>query len=303
MNIAIIGAGALGSYFGARWIKAGANVQFIVREKRANQLREHGLKIESVLGNDVIDNPDIVTDPSKARVADIIVIAVKGYHVDGILDTITKMMNKHTFILPIMNGVRHYSDLVDHFGKENVLGGLANIIATLDSNGHVVHTSKIHELRFGALQDNQQQICDKLAVLSEDANMASTYSQDILTDIWYKYMFITAFSGITTVSDLEIGPILKQDETKTIIDHLLKEMQMIAKHEGVVLWDQHLEKAWKILTNLPADATSSMHQDYRKGLNLEVDHLQGAAITLAKKYQLDVPYLETIYGIIKVKTS
>ncbi|SHM95437.1 ketopantoate reductase family protein [Gracilibacillus kekensis] len=303
MNIAIIGAGALGSYFGARWIKAGANVQFIVREKRAAQLKKYGLKINSVHGNDLIESPDLVTDPASANAADIIVIAVKGYHLNGIIDTVSQMIDENTYILPILNGFQHYSILFDHFGKDKVLGGLANIIATLDEFGHVVHTSKIHEIRFGALLENQQEVCEKLAVLSEDAKMASSYSHEILMDIWYKYMFITAFSGITTVSNLEIGSLLKQEATKSIIDHLLKEMQIIAKHEGVVLGDQHLDKAWQTLNNLPADATSSMHQDYRKGLNIEVDHLQGAAINLAKKHQLDVPYLETIYGIIKVKTS
>ncbi|MFD2655427.1 ketopantoate reductase family protein [Gracilibacillus thailandensis] len=303
MNISIVGAGALGSYFGVRWSKAGANVQFIVREKRAAQLQDNGLKINSMNGDDQIENPVIVTDPTQAAPADIIVVSVKGYHLESVIDTLEKLVDAHTYILPILNGVKHYDVLTNHFGKKKVLGGLANIIATLDDNGHVKHTSKIDEIRFGPLDEGQIEICEQLAEISAAANMTSVYSDKILTDIWYKYMFITAFSGITTVSNMEIGELLVHEETKDIIQQLLHEMRQIAFCEKVDLTVQHLEKAWKTLYSLPASATSSMHQDYRKGLHVELEHLQGAAIELASKHQLDIPHLKTIYGILKAKIS
>ncbi|WP_163579047.1 ketopantoate reductase family protein [Gracilibacillus saliphilus] len=303
MDISIVGAGALGSYFGTRWSKAGANVQFVVREKRAAQLQENGLKINSINGDDQVKNPVTVTDPKQAAPADIIVVSVKGYHLESVIDTLEKLVDAHTYILPILNGVKHYDVLTNHFGKEKVLGGLANIIATLDDKGHVKHTSKIDEIRFGPLDERQVKICEQLAEISADANMTSKYSDKILTDIWYKYMFITAFSGITTVSNMEIGELLVHEETKDIIQQLLHEMRQIADREKVDLTVQHLEKAWKTLYSLPANATSSMHQDYRKGLHVELEHLQGAAIELARKHQLDIPHLKTIYGILKAKIS
>ncbi|UOQ48260.1 ketopantoate reductase family protein [Gracilibacillus caseinilyticus] len=302
MNIAIIGAGALGSYFGVRWLRAGANVQFIVREKRAKQLHEQGLALHSVKGDDQIQSPSIITNPKDAVEADVIVIAVKGYHLDAVIHTLKALAGPNTFLLPIMNGVAHYQTLADHFGENKVLGGLANIIATLDEHGHVKHTSEIHEVWFGALHHSQQQICEQLAELSQKANMRATYSEKISTDIWYKYMFITAFSGITTVSELEIGPILKHQATRDVLDKLFQEMQQIANAEKVDLTERRIEKAWSTIQQLPEHATSSMHQDYRKGLPLELEHLHGAAIAIAKKHQLEVPVIQTIYGIIKAKS-
>ncbi|WP_208587986.1 ketopantoate reductase family protein [Gracilibacillus suaedae] len=303
MNISIVGAGALGSYFGTRWSKAGANVQFVVRNKRAAQLKENGLKINSINGDDQIERPVIITDPTQAAPTDIIVVSVKGYHLESVIDTLKKLVSPHTYILPILNGVKHYDMLTVHFGKEKVLGGLANIIATLDDKGHVTHTSKIDEIRFGPLDEGQFKICEQLAEISATANMTSKYSNKILTDIWYKYMFITAFSGITTVSNMEIGDLLTHQETKDIIHQLFHEMRQIAACEKVDLTDQHLEKAWKTLYSLPTNATSSMHQDYRKGLRVELEHLQGTAIELANKHQLDIPHLKTIYGVLKAQIS
>ncbi|UOQ85215.1 ketopantoate reductase family protein [Gracilibacillus salinarum] len=302
MNIAIIGAGALGSYFGVRWLRAGANVQFIVREKRAKQLHKHGLTLHSVKGDDQIQSPSAIIHAEEAVKPDVIVIAVKGYHLDAVLDTIKTLAGPDTFLLPILNGVAHYQTLADHFGEEKILGGLANIIATLDESGHVEHTSEIHEIRFGALHHGQEQICEQLEEISKKANMQAAYSEKMLTDIWYKYMFITAFSGITTASELEIGPLLKHQATKDVLNMLFQEMRQIAIAEKVDLTDRRIEKAWATIQQLPVKATSSMHQDYRKGLPLELEHLHGAAIAIAKKHQLDVPALHTIYGIIKAKS-
>ncbi|WP_194287365.1 ketopantoate reductase family protein [Gracilibacillus oryzae] len=301
MNIAIIGAGALGTYFGARWIEAGANVTFIVREKRKKQIEENGLYVKSICGDTSINAPQIVTDPSELNNIDIVIVAVKGYHLENVLPVIKASLSENSYILPVLNGLAHYAPLVRQFGKEKVLGGLANIIATLNDQGHVEHTSKLHEIRFGPLEEGQKEICKRLAAISEKSNMVAVHSEKIKTDLWYKYMFITAFSGITTAADLPIGRIRAHKATMDIAEGILKEMQRIAETESGGLENKHIKRAMETMRNLHPEATSSMHQDMRKGLTIELEHLHGYAMELAKSSHVEAPYLQTLYGLIKAK--
>lgn len=302
MKIVIVGAGAVGGYFGARLHEAGANVTFFVRENRAKQLKHNGLHINSVKGNSIWEQPSYITDTNDIKDVDLVILATKGYHLENSINSWKALISDRTFLLPLLNGVKHYSILFEQFGKEKVIGGLANIVSTLDDVGHVIHTSKVDKITFGTLHPQQEPICETLAKWTSQANIQATYSDKISEAIWEKYMFITAFSGVTTASDVTTGPIREVGVTKDTFMQLLQEMKAIANAEGVALTDKHIETAWKTMEVLPEQSTSSMHQDFRKGLPIEVDYLQGFALQLAQQHQLDVPVLQTIYAMIKAKS-
>ncbi|WP_042220454.1 ketopantoate reductase family protein [Oceanobacillus manasiensis] len=299
MKVVIAGAGALGGYFGARLHETGAEVTFLVREKRAAQLKEQGLHISSKQGDYTIKQPNITTDVSSIPEADLVLAGVKGYHLDGILDPLKVLSEKGAYVLPVLNGIEHIELLQQHLGKEAILGGLSFIIATLDNKGHVIHSSDFHDLIFGPLYPEQREVCEKLKALFDKANFHATLTENILQEMWKKYSFINAFSGITTATNLAIGEIRKHPETFQIAKELLKEMKQLANAYGAELKNEHIEGAKKKLLTLEAEATSSMHQDRRKGLQLELDHLHGGAIRLAEKAEVNLPYTKTIYGIIK----
>ncbi|WP_158734959.1 ketopantoate reductase family protein [Alteribacillus sp. YIM 98480] len=300
MHITVYGAGALGIYFGGRFLEAGIDVSFFVREKRAVQLRREGLKINSIQGNFEKQNITIHTDPKKIDKADIIILAIKGYHLEQALPQIKEISKKtNAFILPLLNGVEHIQILQEALGKEKVIGGLAFIIATLDNKGHVEHTSKQHDILFGPLHEKQQNICKKLEIESEKINAKSYMKEDILAYIWKKYMFITAFSGITSAAQRTIGDIMGSRASLKAAENVLKEMKTLANKEGISLTNNDVVQAANQLQSLPKHATSSMHQDLRKGLPLEVEHLHGGALRIAAKHIETVPVIETLYGIIK----
>jgi 2-dehydropantoate 2-reductase len=124
-------------------------------------------------------------------------------------------------------------------------------------------------------------------------------SQEILTELWRKYMFITAISGVTTAGDYSIGVIRKNRDTIELLERVLFEMKKLANSYGIGLNDSDVEQALTQIAGLPEEATSSMHQDKRKGVPLEVEHLHGGAIRLALEKQLDVPHIYTLYSLIK----
>ncbi|WP_121615830.1 ketopantoate reductase family protein [Virgibacillus halodenitrificans] len=299
MRLVILGAGALGAYFGLRFHEANADVTFLVREKRAKQLREKGLKIHSKQGDYEVNDLKIETTAENIPSADVVVVGVKGYHLEGTLAQLDVLVKKGAFILPVLNGIEHIDVLQERYGHDRVLGGLAFIIATLDENGHVVHSSDFHDLVFGALDPKQEQVCEQLDELAAKANMDAKNSPSISQELWKKYMFINAFSGITTAVNLPIGPVRDQKPTFHLAEMIVHEMKLLANSYGAELADMDAEKAINNLLHLDKEATSSMHQDRRKGLTLEVEHLHGGALRLAEKKELSLPYIEAIYGTIK----
>lgn len=299
MRIVVLGAGALGVYFGGRWIEAGADVTFMVREKRAAQIKEKGLKIESTHGDYEIKDPHVITSPSEIESADLVLFSVKGFHLEGALDNLIALASKGAYILPVLNGIEHIKILQERIGKEYVIGGLSYIFATLNDKGHVEQAGDMHHLYFGPLESSQQKVCKKLAVISENAGFISKNSTEMMQELWKKYMFITALSGVTTAVNLPIGTIREHPETLHVAEMMLREIQELAKKYGAVTTDTDVDAAMKNAQSLDPEATSSMHKDRRKGLHLEVDHLQGGAVRLAESVNLDVPYTRAVLGMIK----
>lgn len=148
MRILVVGAGAIGGYFGGRLLEKGEDVTFLVREKRFKQLSENGLVINSLHGNIKLE-PKLIMSREKTAPFDVILLSTKAYHLEGAIDSIRPYIGKDTMILPLLNGIAHIDYLVKEFGKKHVLGGLCFIESTLDENGHVIQTSPNHDLVFG----------------------------------------------------------------------------------------------------------------------------------------------------------
>lgn len=298
MKITVIGAGAVGGYFGARLADSGLDVSFLVRANRAKQLTNSGLVIKSPFG-DLTLQPQLVQDVKEIKGCDLVLLSVKNYQLEEVLTQIEPLVNLGAKVLPLLNGVEHFELLAKKFGPDNVLGGLCKLISTVDTEGVVHHTNKLHEITFGALQSSQVDFCLRTKQTLEKSILKITLSNNIMVDIWAKYAFITAFSGTTTASRLSIDKVAENEATKQVYARSLQEMWTLARANGVVLPDDFVQQNLEAISKFPAGSTSSMHQDFRKGLPLEVESLQGAAIRLSAQHGLEVPTVRTLYGLLK----
>ena len=300
MNILVQGAGALGAYFGGRLLESGQNVSFFVREKRAAQLIKEGLKINSPEGNFESKDITVYTSPEQVKNIDLVILAVKGYHLDQVIPQVQAIVQQTgACVLPLLNGMEHLERLQEAVGKEKVIGGFASIIATLNAQGHVEHTSGGSAIKFGVLHNEQIEICEQLEEIHHHVKTNLLREENILKHMWKKYIFITALSGITSAMQLPAGFIASTEATFTVAKKVIYEMSMLAKQEGISLAEQEVEMMANNLKGFKKDATSSMHQDMRKGLPLEVEHLHGGALRLADKNHVTIPVIETLYGILK----
>ena len=299
MNITVIGAGATGGYFGARLAESGLNVTFLIRQNRANQLKANGLVVKSVFGDLNIKEPQIALDPKDIPHCDLVLLCLKNYQLVASFPQIKELVSKGAKILPLLNGIEHFEILTTEFGEENVIAGNCKINSTLDSDGTILHTNKLHKLIFGDITSSQADFCLQLQHAMSKAILEITYSQNIWVEIWSKYAFITVFSGVTTAGNLTTDLIYQNEATRQMFRRALDEMNRLAGIYGVSLPDNYVSSNVESLAKLyPKGTTTSMHQDLKKGLPLEVESFQGAAIRLAARKNLELPIIETLYSLI-----
>jgi 2-dehydropantoate 2-reductase len=299
MNITVVGAGATGGYFGGRLAESGLNVTFLVREKRAAQLKANGLVIKSIMGDLTIAEPQIAINSEDIPACDVVLLGLKNYQLAASLPQLKVLVERGAKILPFLNGVEHFEILTKEFGAENVLGGLCRIISTLDSEGNIIHSGKLHQIVFGELDPSNKELCLKLKEALANVNIKATYSEKVWDEVWGKYAFISVFSGVTSAGDLTTDLIYDNEAARNVYRRSLEEMKKLADAVGAVLPEDFVAQNVEGLPKYPKGSTSSMHQDKRKGLPLEVESLQGAAIRLAARNGLEIPTIETLYGLIK----
>lgn len=302
MRILIVGAGAIGGYFGGRLVEKGEDVTFLVRHNRQRQLQEHGLAIRSVHG-DFTWRVRTIQSGDDAQPFDLVVLSVKAYHLQESVRDIRPYVGESTAILPLLNGFQHFAELKEAFGAERVLGGLCFIESTLDGSGRIVQSSARHDLVFGEWDGSTSDRTRTILQHLQNANFNVTLSEQVQTDIWHKYIFITCMSGITTLMQAPIGPILADPYGKAAYKKLLDETVSIANKIGAPVTADIAPQTLATTEALNADMKSSMQRDMEKRLPVEADHLQGAWLSMAAEQganEADYPLLQTVYANLKI---
>lgn len=299
MRILVVGAGAVGGYFGGRLLEKGVDVTFLVREGRKKQLDEKGLIIESVHGN-VILTPKTIIAGEEAGSFDVILLSTKAYHFDGAIESIRQYVGKYSVILPLLNGVLHINKLVEEFGENRVLGGLCFIETTLDHEGKVIQSSPKHDIVFGELSGEKSERIGRIEAAFSGTKTGYRLSGNINQDLWQKYLFISTLSGITTLMRAPIGPICEVASGRATITRLLKEIVSVMKRINAPLADDIEMIQLNQIDGLGFSMKSSMQRDMEKLLPVEVDHLHGYLLDIAREEEISVPVLEAIYANLKI---
>jgi 2-dehydropantoate 2-reductase len=299
MRILVVGAGAVGGYFGGRLAEKGEDVTFLVREGRKKQLEKTGLVINSVHGNATL-TPKMLVAGEEAGLFDLIILSTKAYHLDGAIASFKQYVSEETAILPLLNGMYHFDRLTEEFGEERILGGLCFIESTLDKDGMVIHTSPKHDIVFGERSGERTERILKIERAFSGTNTGYRLSDNISRDNWNKYLFITAVSGITSLMSSPVGPIREVPSSRATLTLLLKEIASLARLAGAPLREEVETNIMTQIDSLAYLMKSSMQRDMEKSSQVEADHLQGYLLEIAQRNQLAVPILEAVYGNLKV---
>jgi 2-dehydropantoate 2-reductase len=282
MKILVVGAGAIGGYFGGRLLQAGRDVVFLVRPRRAAALAEHGLSIRSRFGDFRAPAPPVVTREALAGPFDLVLLSCKAYDLESAIASFATAVGPRTAILPLLNGMRHLDVLADRFGEERVLGGQCVISTTLDADGGIVHLNDLHSLTFGELAGGRSERIEAIASMLSGAGFDARLSEEIRQDMWEKWLFIATAAGITCLMRAAIGDIVAAGAAE-LVTGLLDECAAIATAQGYRPRQPALERARAAFTASGSLLTASMLRDIEGGMPTEGDHILGDLLRRAAK--------------------
>jgi 2-dehydropantoate 2-reductase len=299
MRILVVGAGAIGGYFGGRMLQAGADVTFLVRPRRAAELAAAGLVIKSPLGDVTLKNPPAVQADKLTEPFDVVLLSCKAFDLDDAIKSFAPAVGPDTAILPLLNGMKHLDVLDTKFGRERVLGGLCAIAVTLNEKREVVHLQPLQSLTFGErdgkLTDRVSAIADILA----SGNFGSKTSDDIIQDMWEKWVFLASLAASTCLMRTSVGNILASPGGKDFVLGMLDECSAVAAAEGHGPRAPYLERIRGMLTAEGSPMTASMFRDIKAGAPVEADHVIGDLVARADTAKAPVPKLRTAYTHLK----
>lgn len=296
MKILVIGAGAIGGYFGGRLLAAKRDVTFLVRDRRAAQLARTGLVIKSRLGDASIASPPVVSAETLKGPYDVVLLSCKAYDLDGAMTSFVPAVGPDTAILPLLNGLAHLDRLGQRFARKNVLGGQAAISLVLDPEGRILHLNDGLVLGFGELDGSTSPRVAALAAEFAAAGIQAVQSESILQDMWEKWAFIATAGGITSLMRGTVGDIVAAGGAPLTLE-LYDEISRIAAANGHPLREPAAERARAMLTAEGSPFTASMMRDVEGGHATEVEHVVGDL--LKRKKGGDYPMLTVAYAHLK----
>ncbi|RBP93045.1 ketopantoate reductase [Cytobacillus firmus] len=300
MRILVVGAGAIGGYFGGRLLEKGEDVTFLVREKRKQQLEKYGLLVESVHGDMTFPELKTIQSGEKADAFDVILLSTKAYHLEGAIKDIRPYTGGNTLILPLLNGIAHVDELTAAFGEANVLGGLCFIETTLGENGEVIQTSPVHDFVFGERSGEKTERILKLQEAFSGTKANFRLSENIEQEMWHKYLFISTLSGVTSLFRSPIGPIRDQTFGLNSVKEVLREASAIMRDLDAPLADGIEDAQVQKIKEMGYEMKSSLQRDMEKLQAIEADHFFGYLLKKAELLDLDAPIIGAIYANLKV---
>jgi len=297
-RILVVGAGATGGYFGARLLAAHRNVTFLVRPKRAAQLAANGLEVKSVFGDLNLPSPPTVTANELRTPYDVILLSCKAQDLDDAMTSFAPAVGPQTTILPLLNGMRHLDALDARFGREHVLGGQCVISAVRDPEGRILHLNDLHGLTFGERDRTNSVRIQSVAEAFTNAGFDGHLSNDIVQDMWNKWVLIATGAGMTCLMRAAIGDIVAANGAHLTL-RLLDECAAIAQREGQPLPPQALDRIQQTLTAPGSTMTASMLRDVESHFPTEADHILGDLLNRGNHHGLASPMLEIAYTHLK----
>ncbi len=303
MRFLIYGTGGLGGYFGALLQKANHEVHFIARGQSLEVMQQQGLQVQSFHGN--FDLPEVSASsgiPSD-KSFDYILICTKSWSVEEAAQAIKPFTDSQTSVLFLQNGIDNYEKVIKHIDPALVLPATAKVVSALVQPGVIEQKSGVRQITFGELSGEVTERCKKLEEALVSANIEAVLSDNIEGEIWKKFVFISAFSGITALTRSPIGPILKDPEGLKMYTKCLQETFALAQAKKIKLPDNLVSMLLDFSKGLEDNLTSSLQEDIQRGRRSELETLTGEVVRRSADHSLSAPVNKFIYTVLKIGES
>ena len=295
MKIAILGAGGVGGYFGARLAAHGNDVTFIARGAHAQAMRERGLQVLSPVGDLHLQPVKLHEDWRTTGLVDLVLVAVKMYDLEAAAQQVKPLLAEDTAVVPFQNGVEAQAILERALGRRHVCGGAAYIAAAIEAPGIIRHTGKSARLVFGEPYPTQSWRLETLEAACRGAGIDCLTSPAIAVEVWRKFVFLAPFAGITCFGRTSIGAVREDPLLWGRFRALVEEATAVARACGVALPPDEEEQRLELARKLPTEMRSSMLHDLEAGRRLELEWLTGAVVRLGAEHGVGTQVSAEVY--------
>ena len=296
MNILIVGAGGVGGYYGAVLMKAGVNVSFLVTPRSLPILQSKGLTVKSK-GEVWNFRPPVSTNPEELCPCDLIIIAVKRYDTDKVLDTIQPVVTKDTIILTIQNGIDGEEDILRRFPDANVLGGVAFLASKIEEPGVISHIGA-GSLGIGELDGSESERVQSIANLFKNAGVPTKLSKNILKTKWEKLCWNSVFNPLSVILNGPLDNILDSKDALDVAFRIFEEIRAVAEKKGIIIDAGLMDEQINVTQKLRGYHTS-MFEDFSKGKPTEIDYFNGYVCREGVRSNVATPVNYTVTSLVK----
>lgn len=300
-RIVMLGAGAVGGYFGGRMVEHGtANVTFLVRPERKARLLREGLHIESPFGNAVLSVDARTREELAGADPDYLFVTAKSYDLDSAIADIAPVVGPETTIVPLLNGLAHIDRLNDAFGSERVIGGTVSLQVRLGADGTVQHLNDWQIITVGEQGGGLSPRVERLADALSRAKLQATASPAILARMWEKLVMLATLAGMTTLMRASVGEIASAPGGAALSLAMLEAHAETAARNGFAIDERQMTVFRRLFSDTTQRLTASMLGDMERGGPLEADHILGFMLDRARAAGVDAPLTAAAYANARI---
>jgi len=299
MRIAVIGAGGVGGAFGAELAKAGADVTFVARGKHLDAMLTRGLLVKGGRGETHLVPTKATSDPSQLGKVDVVLFCVKLWDVEKAGAEIRPLIGQHTAVIPLQNGIDAADRLIPILGRGAVMGGVAQISAAITGPGVITQVGAMMRMIFGELDGKRSARAKNFLELCMRAGFEATSSEQILTELWMKFILLATNASITASTRQPIGRLRDDPDVRPVIVAAVKEVHAVARAKGIALPTDAVDKVLDFIGHAPPAMKASMALDLERGNRLELPWLGGKVVALGRELGVPTPVHSTMYALLK----
>ena len=299
MRIAVVGAGGVGGGFGAALATAGADVIFIARGAHLAAMKSQGLKVQGGRGETHLVPTRATDDPAGIGKVDIVLFCVKLWDVESAGEHIRPLIGPDTAVIPLQNGIDAAERLIPILGSNAVMGGVAQISASIVGPGLIQQVGTFMRMIFGEFDGKRRKRGEDFLALCLKAGFDATLSEQILTELWMKFILLASNAGITAATRQPIGKLRDDDDIRPIMIAAFREVFDVGRAKGVVLPADAVEKILDFIGHAPPTMKASMALDLERGNRLELPWLGGKVVELGRQLGVPTPTHSMMYAMLK----
>ena len=299
MKIAVIGAGGVGGTFGAALAKAGEDVWFLARGAHLAAMRGHGLRVTGGRGDTHVLPAQATDEPGEIGAVDVVLFCVKLWDVESAGERLRPLIGPGTAVIPLQNGIDAADRLIPLLGLSHVMGGVAQVSATIEAPGVVRQTGTFMKLIFGELSGERGARGEAFLAACQRAGFDAEHSDEILSDLWFKFVLLATNSAITSATRQPLGKLRDDPDIAPLFAAAAGEVVAVARARGIALPDDTVEKCVAWTANAPPAMMASMAHDLIRGNRLELPWLSGKVVAMGRELGVPTPTHQVLYGVLK----